>query len=121
MAYETTLSHRGYNLKCKWWSRINNSFDFSKNPNGFFYAKEVQDLSMSREYFMNNSRIFMERDTITIKTPDNMLGIKTDDAIEFDGERWFVSAISRQRVRIQQSDFTNQKSLHYYWYLSLRK
>lgn len=121
MSYNVSVSHRGFNIKCKWWSRINNSFDFNKSPNGFFYCKELSEKEAQRDFFMGNSMIMMERDTVIIKTPDDLSGIKTDDAVEFDDEKWFVVDFRRKRIRIAQNEFTNKNNTNYYWVLSLRK
>jgi len=121
MPYNPEVSHRGYNLKCVWWSRRENSFEYEAQPNGFFYAREEEGKQYNRDNFMGNNMIMMERTNINIKSPDNLSKIKIDDKIEFEGEKWFVSAINRERVRKQQSEFTNYKKVSYYWILNLRK
>jgi len=121
MPYDSNVSHRGYNEKCKLWKRIKNSFDFEGAPDDVFYAKEESEKSQDRDYFMGNSRVFMERDTILIKTPDNLFGIKTDDCVEYQGEKWFVVSAKREKVRNQQSELTSVSHVSYFWYLSLRK
>lgn len=121
MIYNSSISHRGYNLKCEWWSREKNSFGFEKNPNGLFYAKEISDKEYNRDYFGNNSMVLMERNTVMLQTPDNLHDIKTDDKIKFEDEEWFVASIGRKRIRNQQSEFTKFGKINYYWVLRLRK
>lgn len=125
MGFDEFQSRRGYNEECVWWSR-NEDDDIDVNdlilkrvPSGYFMAKEESPES-NRENTIYNT-FSLEKTLITIKTPDNIYGIKQKDLVLFRGEKWFVVSIQKIKARLQQSEFANDKNRSHFWYLELRK
>lgn len=125
MSLDIFRSRRGYYEYCRWWTRkiddnIENSELVSKKvPSGYFYAKEVGSESNNDNAITNV--MLAERDTVVIKSPDNLTGIKVKDIVEFRGDFWRVKDVYRRRTRVQGSQFMDDKDLHYVWQLSLRR
>lgn len=123
--FDLFQSRRGYNEYCKWWSQNESeeiSFDklVSKRvPSGCFYAKEVNP-ETSQNAIIGGTFMF-DKTTITIKTPDNVLGIKNNDIVLFRGEKWIVIDVQKRQSHLQQSEFANDENVSHYWYISLRK
>ena len=125
MAFDLFQSRRNYNEPCKWWSR-NESDDYDEDvyvykriPTGTFFAKEV-----NAETDDNNiiGGIFMiDRDSVTIVSPDNLDGIKDRDWVEYQGNIWRVDSVQKRKARMQNSEFVSDRNVSHYWYLSLIK
>ena len=125
MGFNLFQSRRGYNEWCKWWSR-NEDDDFSVDelvmnrvPSGHFMARE-ENPETSRDNIL--AGVFsVERNTITIRTPDDIYGIKAKDIVLFRGEKWFVVSIQKIKARAQQSEYTSDRNRSHYWFIELRR
>lgn len=125
MGFDLFQSRREYNEFCKWWSR-NESDDFSSDelimkriPTGMFLAKEVS--SENKQSDIISDSFMFDKTTITIKSPDNLNGLKQHDLILFRGEKWFVVTVQKSKAKIQNTFFANDKNCSHFWYIELRK
>lgn len=125
MANDFFQSKRNYNQKCKWWSRSEideNTPDeliMKRVPNGIFFAKEVSPQASTSEV-VGDSFMF-EKDTITIKTPDNLWQIKRNDLVEYEGDKWIVDNVQKPHSRMQNTFFAKDKDCSHFYYIELRK
>ena len=123
--FDLFQSRRNYNEPCKWWSR-NESEDNSSDelimkriPTGTFMAKEI-----TAENFQNTqigNTFMFDRTNITIQTPDDVYGIKNNDLVLYQDEKWIVINVSKRKARMQQSQFASDRYCSHYWYIELRK
>lgn len=125
MGFDLFQSRREYNEFCKWWSR-NESDEFSSDelimkriPTGMFLAKEVS--SENKQSDIISDSFMFDKTTITIKSPDNLNGLKQHDLILFRGEKWFVVTVQKSKAKIQNTFFANDKNCSHFWYIELRK
>jgi hypothetical protein len=125
MGFDLFQSRRNYNEQCVWWSR-NESDDYDSDelvmnrvPSGYFMAKEENPESI-RDNNINGTFMF-ERSTITIKTPDNIYGMKSKDLVKFRGEKWIVVSVQKIKARTQQSEFATDRNRSHYWFIELRR
>jgi len=123
--FDLFQSRAMYNEPCKWWTRDErDKFDsdeliMRRIPSGTFMAKEV---TAEQRQNMVVSGVFMfDRSNITIKSPDNLEGIKENDIVLFRGEKWIVSSTQRSKSRMQNTFFASSKNCSHFWYLELRK
>ena len=118
-------SRSTYHEKCRWWHR-NESDEIETDEiitkriaDGTFVAKEVSPVR-TQDIQVGGAFMF-EKDTITIKSPDNLFGLSSEDLVEFRGELWRVITVQRSKARNQNTFFGNDKNCSHYWYLELRK
>ena len=118
-------SRATYNEKCRWWHRNENDeletdeIIMNRIPSGSFMAKEV---SPKRTEDIQVGGVFMfEKDAITIKSPDNLEGVASEDLVEFRGSKWRVINVQRSKARNQNTFFGRESNCSHYWYLELRK
>lgn len=125
MSFDLFQSRRNYNEPCKWWNEdARDKFDpdeliYNRIATGTFMAKEV-----SPETERNNPVIntwLINRSGTTIKTPDNIDGIKSECLVWYQGELWVVVDVQKVKARIQQTQFATDKNCSHYWYIELRK
>lgn len=133
MGFDLFQSRRNYNEPCMWWSRderrnattskvIEDNSDeliMQRAPSGTFMAKEVSPESI-QDSIVASSFIF-DKSIITIKTPDNIWGIKSKDLVLFKNERWIVVNVQKSIAKAQNTMFASDKNCSHYWYLELRK
>lgn len=125
MSFDLFQSRRNYNEPCKWWSR-NESDEFTEDelvmkriPTGSFMAKEVSP-ETERDNPIANSWL-LQRSGTTIKTPDDIYGIASQDLVWYQGEKWIVVSVQKIKARIQQTQFATDRYCSHYWYIELRK
>lgn len=125
MSFDLFQSRRNYNEPCKWWVR-NESDDYTDDqlihnriPSGTFMAKEVS-AETERDNPIANAWL-LQRSGITIKTPDNIMGIGAEDIVFYAGEYWIVVSVQKVKARMQQSQFASDKNCSHYWYIELRR
>lgn len=125
MSFDLFQSRRNYNEPCKWWSR-NEDEQFEDDelilkriPTGTFMAKEVSP-EMERDNPVANAWL-LQRSGITIKTPDNIMGMEANDLVYYDGQKWMVVTYQKIKARMQQSMFASDKNCSHYWYIELRR
>lgn len=114
-----------YNEECVWWTRderdkfVSSELVMKRNASGTFNAKEV-----NAENYQNNivgGSFMFDKTTITLKTPDNINGIKQNDIVLFRGETWMVETAQRKKAKAQNSCFLKSDNCAHFWYLELRK
>ena len=125
MSVDIFQSRRNYNEFCRWWSR-NEDDQYEANeliskrvPSGVFNAKEESPENL-RNNVVADSFMFDSSHTM-IKTPDNIMGIKNNDLIEYQGEFWIVVNVQKSKAKIQNTRYAYDKNCSHYWYLQLRK
>lgn len=125
MGFDLFQSRASYNERCCWWSRNENDefasdeFIMKRIPTGYFMAKEV---SAEREQDITIGGSFMVgRTSVSIKTPDDIYGIKERDLVEYQGEHWIVDSVQKVKSRKQNNFFSNDKNCSHFWFLELRK
>lgn len=125
MSIDLYNSRSTYNEKCRWWHRDENDeietdeLVIKRIASGSFMAKEV---SPRRTENIEVGGVFrFEKDNITIKSPDNLTGIASEDLVEFRGEMWRVVDVQKSKARNQNTYFAKEKNCSHYWYLELRK
>lgn len=125
MAYDKNQSHATYNEKARWWHRnetdevLPDEIIMQRVCSGFFWAKEVAPLRT--ENIQVGGVFYFEKDTITLKSPDNLDGLESEDLVEFRGEKWRVKSVQRSKAKNQQTFFGHDTKCSHYWYLELRK
>lgn len=125
MPVDIFQSRRTYYDLCKWWTRDesdkynSNELIMKRAPDGVFYAKEVSGQVESQNIV---GGLFMfDSTSVTLKTPDDITGIKKNSIVEYQGEMWVVDSIQKQRGKKQNSMFMGGNDISHYWYLQLRK
>ncbi|MCR4661684.1 MAG: hypothetical protein K5765_06795 [Clostridia bacterium] len=125
MSIDIFQSRSGYNVLCRWWSR-NESDDYESDelvmnriPSGQFFAKEMNAEQLMKINLGGSFRI--DATHITIKSPDNLIGIKTDDLIEYEDEIWRITNVQKIKAKKQNSFFMADKNCSHFWYIELRK
>lgn len=125
MNFDLLQSRNTYNEPCKWWSRLEtdkNESDeiiMSRLVSGTFCAKEVNP--ESKQNTIVGGAFMFDKTTATIKTPDDVTGIKNNDLVLYQGEKWIVVSAQRKVARNQQTYFVQNKHCSNYWYIELRK
>lgn len=125
MSIDIFQSRRDYNEPCKWWSR-NETDDYESDemimkrvPTSIFWAKEISPEVMQDAIVGGSFRF--DKTTVTIKSPDNLWGIKNDDLILYQGEKWIVDSVQKVKAKKQNSLFAADRNCSHYWYIELRK
>lgn len=125
MSLDLFQSRRNYNEFCEWWSRDETDkytaeeLIMQRVPTGVFMAREYSP-EVNQDAIVGGVFRF-DKTTITIKTPDDVYGIKNDDIVRYDGEMWFVENVQKVKARIQNSMFVSDKACSHFWFISLRK
>ena len=125
MAFDLLQSRNTYNEPCKWWSRLetdpNDSDELvmSRLPSGSFCAKEVNP--ENKQNTVIGGAFMFDKTSVTIKTPDNVIGLKNNDIVLFRSEKWIVVTTQKRLSRNQQTYFANSQNCSYYTYIELRK
>lgn len=124
MSVDIFQSRRNYNEPCRWWSRNEHSeYDddsliMKRVPTGTFMAREVSPETSQNAVIAS---FMFEKNTITIKTPDDINGITRNDLVEFQGEKWIVENVQKSKAKIQNTQYALDKKCSHFWYLNLRK
>ena len=125
MSFDLFQSRRNYNDSCRWWSRNEddenepNELIYKRVPTGYFYAKEVSSEQLRN---LNLSGMFRIDSThTTIKTPDNLDGIKVDDLVEYQEELWRVDNIQKSKAKMQNTYYAKDKYCSHFWFLELKR
>lgn len=125
MSIDIFQSRRNYNEPCRWWSRNEND-DYEDDdlimkrvPTGTFMAKEVSPEQIQDTVVANT--FMFEKNMITIKSPDNLFGIKSKDLIEFQGEKWIVVNVQKSKAKLQNTQYASNRYCSHFWFLELRK
>lgn len=87
-----------------------------RNPSGHFYAKEESDENDSLNVV--NGSIMFERKNISLKTYDDIQGLKRGDFVSYEENIWMVDFIGRKKVR-RQSMYGNYTP--YIYIINLRR
>lgn len=125
MSFDLFQSRRNYNERCKWWSRNeddeheSNELISKRVASGTFCAKEMSAIQLMNMNLGGSFRI--DSTHTTIKSPDNLEGIKADDLVEYQGELWRVDDIQKSKARMQNTYYASDSKCSHFWYISLRK
>ncbi len=125
MSRDLAQSTRGYNEYCHWWTR-NEDDDFESNeliykriPSGSFWAKEEAPEQL-RNNIISGSFMFDSAHTM-IKTPDNVMSLKNNDLVKYQGELWIVVSVQKSKAKIANTMFAADRNCSHFWYIELRK
>ena len=126
MSFDFGQTRRGYNEICKVWSKrpeddeiYDNEIIYKRIPDVVFYAREVSPIMQNNNILASVAMV--ERNTVTVETPENIQGVKPNDYIMYQDEYWIVVDVQSRQVRQQQTEFMKHKRISHHWFLSLRK
>lgn len=125
MGLDLFQSRNTYHEYCRYWNRDerdiydNSELAQKRVPSGHFWAKEIAS-HVNEDQVVAGVFLF-EKNTITIKSPDDLSSIKANDVIEFRGEIWRVDNIQKKQFKIQSNEFSIPSKVSHYWYLNLIK
>lgn len=123
--FDLFQSRRTYNEPCKWWSRDERDQNESDElvmkriPSGSFFAKETNPVSDQNTII--GGTVMFDKSTVTIKTPDNVVGLKNNDIVSYRGEKWMVVSVQTRLARNQNTYFAKNELCSHYTYIELRK
>lgn len=125
MSFDLFQSRRTYNEPCKYWTRnesdehTSDELIMNRVPSGTFMAKEITAENIQNTQIGNT--FMFDRSNITIMTPDNVYGIKNNDLVMFQGEKWIVVDVQKRKAHMQQSQFASDRHCSHFFYIELRK
>lgn len=125
MSFDLFQSRSCYDESCKWWTRDErdkNTPDeriMQRIPSGIFMAKEIAPEN-AEDIIVANS-FMIDKSTVTIKSPDDLTGIKSEDIVEYQGEKWIVANVQKIKAKKQNTFFAKDQNCSHYWFLELRK
>lgn len=118
-------SRKGYRERCRWWTRTEDDEDtpdeliMKRIPSGEFMAREENPESLRNNIV---GGVFLIDNThVTIKSPDNLEAIKSEDIVEYMGQKWRVTSVQRTKSQVRNTDFGSINNYQHYWYVELRK
>ena len=125
MPFDLFQSRAGYDEMCRWWTRDErdqNTPDeriMQRIPSGTFMAQEVapenyQDVIVAGTFMIDKA-------TTVIKSADDLKDIKSEDIVEYQGEKWIVQNVQRTKAKKQNTMFADDKNCTHFWFLELRK
>lgn len=125
MGIDIFQSRRGYDEYCRWWScdeseGIDDAELIMKRvQTGSFMAKEAAPERTRTSVTVDS---FMHRQTtVTIKSPDDLAGMKANDLVEYLGERWIVTNVQKVKSRKQNARYAKDGYCSHFWYVDLRR
>lgn len=122
MAINLFHSRRTSYALCKYWKRKTNGYGdaneliHNEKPSGYFYAKPISAKNKDLETLQGV--MMYDKDSLTLKTTDDIKDLKAQDIIEFRGSLWFVDNVQVEEI-VKQTQFNYSNSFIYY--LSIRK
>ena len=122
MAINLFHSRRTSYALCKYWKRKTNGYGdaneliHNEKPSGYFYAKPMSAKNKDLETLQGV--MMYDKDSLTLKTTDDIKDLKAQDIIEFRGSLWFVDNVQDEEI-VKQTQFNYSNSFIYY--LSIRK
>ena len=124
MSFDLFQSRANYNEFCKWWTKDKNAKHTSDKmimkriPSGTFMAMEITPENMQDTVI--GDAFMIDRSNVTIKSPDDLSSIKSEDLVLYQGELWIVENVQKSKAKIQNTFFANDKNCSHYWYLELQ-
>ena len=120
-------SRRNCNEWCRWWTRkdsdkedeVPDELIYKRTPDGQFWAEEI-----SPERLKNNvigGAFLFDSSHVSIRTPDNCFGLKSEDLVQYQDEIWIVVDAQKSKARKGSTMFASDKNCPHYWYIELRK
>ena len=122
MAINLFHSRRTSYALCKYWKRKTNGYGdaneliHNEKPSGYFYAKPMSAKNKDLETLQGV--MMYDKDSLILKTTDDIKDLKAQDIIEFRGSLWFVDNVQVEEI-VKQTQFNYSNSFIYY--LSIRK
>jgi hypothetical protein len=62
-----------------------------------------------------------DRTTVTIRTPDDVTGIKNNCIVLYEGFAWRVVSVQRKNIRNGMTEFAEENDVPHFYYLQLRR
>jgi len=114
---DLATNRRGYNILCQYYSvkKNNTQLLYDDTPTGFFYAREENASSNTKETI--DDLFQFSKETILISTMDN-IEIATNDKVIYKNQEWIVNDY-QQYLNKNQSEFNIEASKK--TYIQLRK
>lgn len=125
MAMDLFQSRTTYNERCRWWSvkdedgQESSDLVMKRIPSGSFMAKEIAPESDQDSII--GGIFLVEKTTTSIKTPDDVYGLKKNDLVEFQGERWIVTNVQKSKAKVQNTVYANDRHCSHFFYIELRR
>ena len=109
MSIDIYHTRRTNNRVCKYWlpnDKINrDKIILSEIPQGIFYAEEVNVLANNSNPIVN---VFAaNKDTITLKTNDDVKDLKRMSIVLYLGKSWVVNDVQRE-IHKKETQFDNE-------------
>lgn len=113
-------SRRTKYRKCYYWLRNNKepveNLVHNVSPTGFFYA--IEDSIISKQNNNINGNVLFDKDTVVLKTDDDIEDITQNCIVKYKNENWFVVDVQAE-LHIKETEFGEE--LHATRWLTLRK
>lgn len=122
MAIDRFQSRRNYNEYCRWWSMEDgddSELAHDRIADGSFWAKKAAAEDVT-DVIVGGAFMF-DKDAVTLKTPDNLDGIREHDLVEYRGEKWLVTSVQKSDARLQNTQYAKESACSHFWYVGLRK
>lgn len=108
--------------RCTYWKvkendYHNNQIVYERNPDGFFFAKEINSYTNNNQVLAD--AFLTEEINITLESHDDLSNLKTNDLVLYDGEVFRVDSI--QKVTVKKQRMLMDHSLSFTYYISLRR
>lgn len=117
-------SRRDMFALCKYWLREENpdlipvsELAYKRIPDGEFYAKEVNSLSIDSQVF--GEAFMMRQQNITLKTNDNVSRLKQNDIILYDDHIYRVESIQENKIK-KQNQYRMKSSCSSTYFITLK-
>lgn len=125
MPVDLYQSRRDYHILCKWWAHDEreeftpDELVYKRTPDGAFWAKEVSP-EQDRDNIIGG--VFnLDSTHVTLKTPDDCVGLQSKYLVEYQGEFWIVVSVQKSKARKSNTMFASDRNCSHYWYIELRK
>lgn len=118
MAVNLFHTRRVNYFKCAYWNDIKRTLNellYDNKPDGIFYGKIITPKYEQMSEF--NNRIRYSKETITLKTADNVNNLSIDSIVRYNKQLWIVSGIEREII-VKESYYGKQQ---YETIITLRK
>lgn len=109
-------TRRNYHNKCWYWkvdskNKIQETLLYETKPSGFFYAKEENSSTFSKNVI--GSVFQVGENLLMISTKDSVSDLRANDIVEFKKKKWIVNDIQRKNINKQNEYSLNNSAIYY--------
>lgn len=90
-----------------------------RQPSGYFMAKEISAETYDSGIIGGAFR--HDRSTVTIRTPENVIGLKNDCLVKYQDDVWRVVSVQRRNIRNGMTEFAIEDEVPHFFYIQLRR